>query len=173
MQLIKKTRVDEETFIEYNILVYRKRNLIMWIVISLAVALTYIFLGGSSSLLVGISVGIGTGLLCMVFIYYLTRINVIKGAKAAYLTQKIGDYEFLYTINEKGVTQGLNKNSFFFTWEQIKECVESDLAYYYFYRRGKALAVAKKGLSQEEMALIHRMNQMYYYKKKKETPETI
>jgi hypothetical protein len=169
MQFIKKIKLDESTFMEYNLMIFRKKNIVTWVIVGIAVMLAYVYLNGAANFLLSVWIGAALGGLFLLLSYGLSKVKLSKNAKAMYEKQSFASLNLIYTINGSGVSQGHNRENFTFPWSNIKIYKETDLAFYFFYARYNALVVSKETLLEDEMKMIRKLAETNLPKKKRKS----
>ena len=165
MEFIKKVQVDEATFIEYNFMLFRKKNLFVWILVGVFIALGYIYINGSEQLVLTITLGVLLGALFVVLSYVFAKQRITKQTKLVY-QKEVKDLNLVYTINKQGVTQAHQQEVFQFPWKKIIAFKETDKGLYLFYTKLNALTISKSALTNEELTTIHTIIQSNFPAKK-------
>ena len=164
MQFIKKIPLHQKTFIEYNLMLLKRKNLLTWFLVGLFISLAIIYFNLMEEILFSVIFGIFAGCLFVGLTYFLAYRRAKKDAEATFQDQKLGELELVYTIDAKGVKQQNNLESFPFTWNRFRQVKETALAFYFFYTKTDALVLTKEAMNESEISHISALIRQYYKK---------
>ena len=165
MQFIKKIPLHLNTFLEYNLILLRRKNLLTWSLVGVVISLVIMYFDILTDITLSVIVGIIMGAFFVGLTYFLAVRKTKKQTLRIYQEQKIDEMELVYTINAKGVKQENNLESFHFPWNRFKSIKETPLALYFFYTKANALVISKAALTESELQDIQNLIAQNYRKK--------
>lgn len=165
MKFIKKIPLHENTFVEYNALMLRRKSLLQWSAMSVIIAAAVAYFDILEDVVLSILLGISLGLLFMGLSYFLGIKRAKKNAVSAYKKDQLGKTSFAYTIDAKGMSQKNKVDSTDYAWNRFRKIKETELGFYFFYAKLSALTLSKDALSLEEIATIRQLIKENHHKK--------
>lgn len=154
MKFIKKVTLNENTFIEYNTLLLRRKSLLQWVLMAIIIAAAVAYFDILESIALSILLGIFLGVVFVGLSYFLGVQRVKKNAVAAYKEQQLKSKHLVYTISEKGVNQKGKLESSDYAWNRFRTIKETKSGFYFFYAKLNALMLSKEALTEAEVTMI-------------------
>lgn len=150
-ELNKQNTITEDAFVEYNIIIFKKKNISTFILLALVLTLLFIYFNLLNNIIISVFVGIAMGVAFYFLTYHLAYNKTIRKAKSTYEKEKLSEVKLTYSANKESITQKHGNENFKFTWDKIKYYLVTDHAYYLFYTKNDALIFCKENTLEEEM----------------------